>query len=58
MDWVDRPQNYNDFYGILQLLKLSHTGSERLTCRSVRVAASAQTMTKLTEVGLQALHSV
>ena len=24
MDWVDKPQNYKDLYGILQLLKLSH----------------------------------
>ena len=24
MDWVDRPQNYKDFYGILQLLQGSH----------------------------------
>ena len=24
MDWVDRPQNYKDLYGILQLLRGSH----------------------------------
>ena len=24
MDWVDRPQNYKDLYGILQLLQGSH----------------------------------
>ena len=24
MDWVDKPQNYNDLYGILQLLRGSH----------------------------------
>ena len=24
MDWVDKPQNYKDLYGILQLLRLSH----------------------------------
>ena len=24
MDWVDRPQNYKDLYGILQLLPGSH----------------------------------
>ena len=24
MDWVDRPQNYKDLYGILQLLQRSH----------------------------------
>ena len=24
MDWVDMPQNYNDLYGILQLLRGSH----------------------------------
>ena len=24
MDWVDRPQNYKDLYGILQLLHGSH----------------------------------
>ena len=24
MDWVDKPQNYKDFYGILQLLRGSH----------------------------------
>ena len=24
MDWVDRPQNYRDLYGILQLLQGSH----------------------------------
>ena len=25
MDWVDRPQNYKDWYGILQLLQDSHS---------------------------------
>ena len=24
MDWVDKPQNYKDLYGILQLLRRSH----------------------------------
>ena len=24
MDWVDKPQNYKDLYGILQLLRFSH----------------------------------
>ena len=24
MDWVDKPQNYKDLYGILQLLRGSH----------------------------------
>ena len=24
MDWVDKPQNYKDLYGILQLLQGSH----------------------------------
>ena len=24
MDWVDKPQNYKDLYGILQLLRVSH----------------------------------
>ena len=24
MDWVDKPQNYNDLYGTLQLLRGSH----------------------------------
>ena len=24
MDWVDRPQNYKDLYGILQILQGSH----------------------------------
>ena len=24
MDWVDRPQNYKGFYGILQLLEGPH----------------------------------
>ena len=24
MDWVDKPQNYKDLYGILQLLQSSH----------------------------------
>ena len=24
MDWVDRPRNYKDLYGILQLLQGSH----------------------------------
>ena len=27
MDWVDRPQNYKDLYGILQLLQGSHLDS-------------------------------
>ena len=27
MDWVDRPQNYKDLYGILQLLQSSHLGN-------------------------------
>ena len=27
MDWVDKPQNYKDLYGILQLLRGSHLNS-------------------------------
>ena len=27
MDWVDKPQNYKDLYGILELLRGSHLNS-------------------------------
>ena len=27
MDWVDKPQNYKDLYGILQLLRVSYLNS-------------------------------
>ena len=27
MDWVDKPQNYKDLYGILELLQGSHLNS-------------------------------
>ena len=27
MDWVDKPQNYKDLYGILQLLRLSYSNN-------------------------------
>ena len=30
MDWVDKPQNYKDFYGILQLSRFSHFNNFRL----------------------------
>jgi len=30
MDWVDKPQNYKDLYGILQLLRGSHLQNFRL----------------------------
>ena len=30
MDWLDRPQNYKDLYGILQLLSFSHLNNFRL----------------------------
>ena len=30
MDWVDKPQNYKDLYGILQLLRGSHLLNSRL----------------------------
>ena len=31
MDWVDRPQNYNCLYGILELLQGSHLDNFPLT---------------------------
>ena len=30
MDWVDKPQNYKDLYGILQLLRFSHLNNFQL----------------------------
>ena len=30
MDWVDKPQNYKDLYGILQLLRFSHLDNFQL----------------------------
>ena len=30
MDWVDKPQNYKDLYGILQTLRGSHLHNFRL----------------------------
>ena len=30
MDWVDKPQNYKDLYGILQLLRFSHLNNIQL----------------------------
>ena len=30
MDWVDKPQNYRDLYGILQLLRFSHLNNFQL----------------------------
>ena len=36
MDWVDKPQNYKDLYGILQLLRVSHLNNfllKTLTCK-------------------------
>ena len=43
MDWVDKPQNYKDLYGILQLLRLSHLNNFPL---------------KTLKLGWVALHSV
>ena len=30
MDWVDKPQNYKDLYGTLQLLRFSHLNNFQL----------------------------
>ena len=30
MDWVDKPQNYKDLYGILQRLRFSHLNNFQL----------------------------
>ena len=35
MDWVDKPQNYKDLYGILQLLRGSHLNNFRLKALKV-----------------------
>ena len=43
MDWVDKPQNYKDLYGILQLLRSSHLNNFQL---------------KTLKLGWVALHSV
>ena len=43
MDWVDKPQNYKDLYGILQLLRGFHLNNFRL---------------KTLKLGWVALHSV
>ena len=43
MDWVDKPQNYKDLYGILQLLRGSHLNNCPLKTR---------------KLGWVALHSV
>ena len=43
MDWVDKPQNYKDLYGILQLLRGSHLNNFPL---------------KTFELGWVAFHSV
>ena len=43
MDWVDKPQNYKDLYGILQLLRGSHLNNFQL---------------KTLKLGWVALHSV
>ena len=43
MDWVDKPQNYKDLYGILQLLRGSHLNNFLL---------------KTLKLGKAAIHSV
>ena len=43
MDWVDKPKNYEDLYGILQLLRGSHLNNCPLKTR---------------KLGWVALHSV
>ena len=45
MDWVDKPQNYKDLYGILQLLRGSHLNNFRLkTLKLSRVASHSVTI--------------
>ena len=39
MDWVDKPQNYKDLYGILQLLQGSHLNNFPLKTRTLGCVA-------------------
>ena len=44
MDWVDRPKNYKDLYGILQLLQGSHLDNfPQKTLKPGRVAFQSLT---------------
>ena len=38
MDWVDRPQNYKDLYGILQLLQGSRLKNLSVTMQLLNLA--------------------
>ena len=45
MDWVDRPKNYEDLYGILQLLQGSHLDNfPQKTLKRGRVAFHSLTV--------------
>ena len=58
MDWVDKPQNCKDLYGVLQLLRFSHLNNFKLkTLKLGRVAFHSVTF-QLECLDFQSDHNI